>query len=214
MMDENEVARRVGERIRRVRTGRGLTLSALGAAVGLSAAALSRIERGEAGTSIANLIRIADRLGLGVADLFEPAAEPPDAGYVLTKAAAGADLVPAAGYAYRRLAGDIAGGRLDAFELTYPVGAPREMALVSHGGEEMLYLIAGLVEFQVGTARFLMEPGDCLHLDCTKPHMGRNAGDVPARMLMVVARPDAAGAAEPVSWWQAGAAQRLAPDAK
>ena len=70
-MDEaDRIARRIGERIREARRRKGMVLAALSAPTGLSPAFLSRLERGEASTSIANLIRIAGVLGVELQDFF------------------------------------------------------------------------------------------------------------------------------------------------
>jgi uncharacterized cupin superfamily protein len=70
---------------------------------------------------------------------------------------------------------------------------------VAHEGEEILFLLSGRIEFQVGTDRFLMEEGDCLHFDSEQPHMGRNIGSEPARMLMVVS--PSRSARNRFGWW-------------
>jgi transcriptional regulator with XRE-family HTH domain len=47
-----------------------MTQTELGEAVGLSTATISDIERGVSGTSVYNLKRIADRLGISITDLL------------------------------------------------------------------------------------------------------------------------------------------------
>jgi quercetin dioxygenase-like cupin family protein len=74
----------------------------------------------------------------------------------------------------------------EAFELEFPVTSSPVIPLVRHAGEEVLYVLSGRIEFQVGEERFEMRAGDCLHFDAEQPHMGRNLGRAPARMLMVV----------------------------
>jgi mannose-6-phosphate isomerase-like protein (cupin superfamily) len=45
-------------------------------------------------------------------------------------------------------------------------------------------VLSGRIEFQVGDERFEMRAGDCLHFDAEQPHMGRNLGRAPARILV------------------------------
>src|ERR1700755_2174233 len=61
----------VGERLRDIRRLRRATLKTIADRAGVSESFLSQVERGRASASIASLRRIADALGVAVADLFE-----------------------------------------------------------------------------------------------------------------------------------------------
>lgn len=183
------VARQLGVRIRAARQLRKLTLQQLGADTALSAAYLSRIERGETATSIANLIVIATRLDVPLRDLFEDTNEAyvPKYYTVSRKAEREATSQMAAnGYDYHWLSGALTEPRLSAFFLEFPVTSDVDINLLSHEGEEVLYMLEGRIEFQIGSDKIVLEAGDCMHLVGEKPHMGRNIGKKPARMLMVV----------------------------
>jgi mannose-6-phosphate isomerase-like protein (cupin superfamily) len=107
---------------------------------------------------------------------------------VLTRAADRRKKAPlvANGYTYNLSSGDLPEQQMSAFELTFPPGGKVPPKLVKHEGEEVLYLLEGTIEFVIGDESFVMNPGDCVHFDCEKPHMGRNIGKKPARLLMVV----------------------------
>jgi quercetin dioxygenase-like cupin family protein len=92
----------------------------------------------------------------------------------------------ASGYDYHWLSGDLTDPKLSAFVLEFPVTSDADIGLLQHEGEEVLYVLEGRIEFQIGSDRFVLEAGDCVHLVGDKPHMGRNIGRKPARMLMVV----------------------------
>src|SRR2546422_1922861 len=62
----------VGERLRALRRFRRCTLRTIADRSGLSESFLSQVERGRSSASIASLKRIADALGVSMADLFEP----------------------------------------------------------------------------------------------------------------------------------------------
>src|SRR3954465_8266664 len=66
----------VGERLRDIRRLRRATLKTIADRAGVSESFLSQVERGRASASIASLRRIADALGVSVAELFEPGAPP------------------------------------------------------------------------------------------------------------------------------------------
>jgi transcriptional regulator with XRE-family HTH domain len=183
------IARQIGSRVRGARSSQKLTLQALGRDTGLSAAYLSRVERGETATSIANLIRIAARLNIQLVDLFEDsnkasAAKP----YSISRRRGRETSTPMVGpgYLYHWLSGDLTEPKLNAFVLEFPVEPGDDIQLLVHEGEEILFVLDGKIEFQIGEERFILDQGDCVHLFGDKPHMGRNAGLVPARLLMVV----------------------------
>src|SRR5919199_5659229 len=62
----------VGERLRALRRFRRCTLRTIAARSGLSESFLSQVERGRSSASIASLRRIAEALGVSMADLFGP----------------------------------------------------------------------------------------------------------------------------------------------
>jgi transcriptional regulator with XRE-family HTH domain len=183
------VARQIGLRIRAARQLRKLTLQQLGSDTELSAAYLSRIERGETATSIANLIVIATRLDVPLRDLFEDNNEAYVPKYYTVSRKAErtpSSQVAANGYDYHWLSADLTEPKLSAFVLEFPVTSDTDVKLLTHEGEEVLYILEGRIEFQIGSDRLVLETGDCVHLVGEKPHMGRNIGMKPARMLMVV----------------------------
>ena len=62
----------VGERLRVIRSMRRRTLRDVAERAGLSESFLSQVERGRSSASIASLRRIAEALGISIADLFQP----------------------------------------------------------------------------------------------------------------------------------------------
>jgi transcriptional regulator with XRE-family HTH domain len=183
------VARQLGARVRDARQAHKITLTRLSELTGLSAGFLSRLERGETNASISNLIAISGALGIALRDFFDEPPPPAGPRFVLTRAAERGKKAPlrANGYTYCLSSADLPDQQMSAFELTFPPQAkaapPR---LVTHPGEEVLFLLEGAIEFRIGDDTFVMNPGDCVHFDCEEPHMGRNIGRTPARLLMIV----------------------------
>lgn len=183
------VARQLGARVRDARQAHRITLTQLSEATGLSAGFLSRLERGETNASISNLIAISGALHIPLRDFFDEPQPAPSPRYVLTRAAERGRKAPlrANGYTYSLSSADLPEQQMSAFELTFPPQARAQPPqLVTHPGEEVLYLLEGTIEFQIGEDTFVMNAGDCVHFNCEHPHMGRNIGRTPARLLMVV----------------------------
>jgi len=194
-----ELERAVGARIRGRRQALSLTLGELGTACGLSPAFLSRLERGQATTTIAGLLQIARALGVEPSALL--AETGPERRFGVHRAGAAAPReIGASGYAWQAVAAPWPGQRLSAFELRFPVDAAMPTR-VSHAGEEVCVVLEGEVLFEVEGSEQRLGPGDAIHLDSALPHRARGLGGRPARMLMVTS-----GAQEPdrsPEWWSA-----------
>ena len=70
-MDENEIGKIVGNKIRKLRIEKHLSQEALGQEAGLHRAYIGQIERGEKDVGLKNLSKFAKALGVDVRRLFE-----------------------------------------------------------------------------------------------------------------------------------------------
>src|SRR5882757_4637094 len=70
---EQDLNRRIAERVRDLRAGRGLTLEALAERSGVSRSMISTIERGESSPTAVLLEKLAAGLGVTLAAMFEGA---------------------------------------------------------------------------------------------------------------------------------------------
>jgi transcriptional regulator with XRE-family HTH domain len=205
------VARQIGERIRRARITRGMTLQALAGAAGLSQAFLSRLERGQVSSSIANLIQITEALDIPLQSLFAaPEAEPARQGFTVYRSAEAGDLrtVESTGYRWLPVAGGGPDEQMEAFLLIFPCDR-RSDVLVSHAGEEFCYVLEGEILFRIGEAQLRLRAGDGVHLRSDIPHMAENAGESEARILMVTA--SGRGGTAAFDWWRVPSAQLRPP---
>jgi len=190
----------IGRRLRAARIGAGLTLASVARQAGVSEGFLSKLERGQAAASIANLIQLADVLGLGLHELFPSDNAPAKTRVAVHRAGAG-DLqeVAATGYRWRHLGGGAPLDRMEVFHLVFP--RARGMATtVSHPGQEHCYVLSGEVLFHVGDSQYRLKAGDGILIDSQQPHRAENAGRGQAQMLMTVARPADAG--DLPDWWR------------
>ena len=199
------ITREIGRRLRSARAAAGLTLSDLAARTELSEGFLSRLERGHASASIANLIRLADVLGLGLHELFAVPAAPARTEVAVHRGGDAPEEATSAGYRWRHLAGGAPLDRLEVFHLVFP---RRETmpTMVSHPGQEHCYVLSGEVLFHVGGRQHRLRAGDGILIDSTLPHRAENAGDGEAHVLMTVSSATEAPAPAPVEWWQLPAA--------
>lgn len=200
-MDEaGLLAKAIGDKLRHARTERRMTLNELSAHTGLSQAFLSRLERGRVSSSIANLLQITGALGVPLRELFADGGAD-DRGFTVYHAADGPQptTLPATGYAWQPVSMGRNGAHgLQAFLVTFPLNN-RWDVLVSHEGEELIYVVEGEVVFHVGEDCVRLRRGDGIHLRSDIPHMAENVGTIEAKVLMVTAGGRAGGAA--FDWW-------------
>ncbi len=203
--ETHALVERVAARLREARRARGLTLRVIAEKTGLSEPFLSRLERGQVSTSIANLILITRTVGIELGTLFTEGPEADTSrSHVLVRAAERREplVVSATGYTYQPLAAGWLGQRMDAFILTFPV-RNRAHVLTAHEGEELSFVLQGEILFQLGQERIPLKAGDCLYFNAEVPHMGKNVGTVDAKVLMVTA--PGRGPGREFGWWKTAA---------
>lgn len=189
----------IGKRLHAARARAGITLSQLASRTQLSEGFLSRLERGQASSSIANLLRITESLAIGLHELFTRD-ESVEKTSVAVHRVADADLqVTSVGYRWRPLAG---GAALDHMEIFHIVLPPREhmRTMVAHPGQEHCYVISGEIHFYVGEQKHHLRAGDGILIDSELPHRAESAGGREAHILMAVSK--APHSAAPVDWWR------------
>jgi transcriptional regulator with XRE-family HTH domain len=201
-----QATREMGRRLREARLGSGLTLAEVAAKAGVSESFLSKLERGQASASIANLIQLAEVLGLGLHELFASDNAPAKTRVALYRAQPGRvgpsaifREVAATGYLWRHLGGGAPLDRMEVFHLVFPREKGMETT-VSHPGQEHCHVLSGEVRFFVGDAEYLLKAGDGIFIDSQQPHRAENAGRGKAHMLMTIAKPTEASDAP--DWWR------------
>lgn len=192
MGSESDVDRWVARRLGELRKERRLTLAALAERTGISAAHLSRLEKGERQPSIGALLQLARAYGLSLSRLVED--DEPDSYRV-----ARGDTAPVrAGRAgtYQVLSGT--GGAVSVLRVEFAPGT--HPGAVPGGGEEWLYVLSGSVTVVLddegaavagpgadGTHRITLAAGDALHFDPSRPHHVVNESAEPVPVLVVTA---------------------------
>lgn len=198
--DEKSIARQIGQGIRRARLANSMTLAVTAQRAGLSEAFLSRVERGEAQSSIASLVQVCAVLGIALQDLL--AQNAPDKTSISVYREAETDRhveMEASGYHWHRVAGGAPRDRMEIFHLVFP-RKNRMPVMVSHPGQEHCYVLSGEILFFVGNEKHLLKAGDSIFIASDQPHRAENAGDGEAHVLMTVAKPENEPAA--LDWWR------------
>ncbi len=187
----------VGERIRRVRREKGLTLKAVESLSGVSAAHLSEIERGVTSPTMGSLVRIARALAKSTAYFLEEN-ELGEISMVNAKdrvreVARGRDGKPTSRSSalIERLTIGIPGGRLHARRVELPVDCAYRTDLHSHPGFEAIVVLHGRIRARAGESTVELAAGDAMHFDASLPHAYGNASrSEPAVVVWIATRRD------------------------
>lgn len=176
----------VGERIRALRTARGISARTLAAKLGISPSAVSQIERGVLQPSVSRLIAITDALGVPLVAAFDPASDRPvepagPSGFTLQRAGQSPDIVLDSGVSFRRLTPGTSPG-VDYFESIYPPGTAAHGAdgLFHHEGYEVGTVVSGELTIDFEAERVILRAGDAISYPCSVPHRLHNTGGVDA----------------------------------
>lgn len=171
-------APRIGALIRARRQQVGMTLKALCDDAGLSVGYLSQIERDQATPSLATLTQIAATVGVGV-DYFVTVPKPQDA---LSKAGGRTQFsINGSSILYERLSTEFPGSELTSFIMHVPPGYRSEV--VSHDGEECLFVLEGEITQWLGDTEIILRVGDALHFRGNQNHAWANHTQQIAKML-------------------------------
>ena len=173
----------VGTRLRQLREEHNISMRGLATKSGLSANALSMIERGKTSPSVSTLYKLADALGVDVTAFFgEPAERMP---CVFVKAQERA-RVPFPRGLWEDLGGERFIGRVLPFMLTLDNGGGSGPHSMVHTGHEFVLCLRGTLEYQVENQVFHLEAGDSLIFAARLRHKWRNPGNSVANAIIVL----------------------------
>jgi transcriptional regulator with XRE-family HTH domain len=183
-MSENFVTsgENLGARLRARRKAIGKTMQQVADEASLTIGFISQIERGISSPSLASLYNVAKALDASV-DMFVSQA-PRRSHSVVTHAGERPTFkVDGTSRFYEFLERGFPEAKLNACLSHVPPGHASEM--MSHEGEDFVYLAAGTMLYEVDGIAYELKAGDMLHFDSRKPHRGTNTGSDTAIELWV-----------------------------
>ena len=173
----------VGNRLRQLREAHNISMRTLATMSGLSANALSMIERGRTSPSVSTLYRIAGALTVPVTDFFSP--EEARKKVVFTKADERTHLPFLRGL-WEGLGGEQFTGKAMPFMLTLETGASSGPGHMAHSGHEFVYCLRGQLEYQVENQLYSLTDGDSLLFAAQLKHRWHNPGGVVTNALIII----------------------------
>ncbi len=178
----------IGNVIRQLRQQQRLTIADISAQAKISRGMLSKIENGQAATSLDTLGKLAKTLGVSIAQLFRDY-DVPGGGAQVVKNGEGMEVVRRGtrrGHTYNLLAYDRGPRRsFEPFLITMDDDSESYLSF-EHPGTEFIYMLTGKIEYRHGKQTYLLEPGDSLTFRGDVPHGPERLVTVPITFLSII----------------------------
>jgi transcriptional regulator with XRE-family HTH domain len=168
----------VGDRLRRLRTQRGVTLTSLAAMTGISKSTLSRLETGQRRPTLELLLELSRAYRVSLDDLVG-APEVGDPRIRLKPGRVkGRTVIPLT----RQPDG------MQAWKIVIPTSKvhPEPRA---HDGYEWIYVLSGHLRLVLGDQDWVLGAGEIAEFDTKVPHWFGSTGREPAEILSIFGRP-------------------------
>jgi DNA-binding transcriptional MerR regulator/quercetin dioxygenase-like cupin family protein len=174
-----EAASLPGQRFRRLRARRGLSLAQVARATSVSVGFLSALERGQMRASVATLRRIARFYHTNILSFFQAAGENPR----LVRPEQRKILQTESGVRMELLAWGNTAMEPHLFRIKPGGGSGESYA---HEGEEFLHVLRGQFEIWLNSKEhYRLKPGDSLYFESSTPHRWKNPGRSEAWLLWI-----------------------------
>jgi transcriptional regulator with XRE-family HTH domain len=173
----------VGQRLKKLREERGISMRGLARNSGLSANALSMIERGLTSPSVSTLHKLATALQIPITAFFRN--EIVKEKVVFRKASERTRVSFMRGL-IEGLGGETFAGRVEAFLITLESGGSSGPGEMIHSGSELVFCLRGRLEYEVENQRYILEPGDSLLFSSRMLHRWHNIGSSVVNAIIVI----------------------------
>jgi transcriptional regulator with XRE-family HTH domain len=183
----------IGEKIKKLREKKGMSLADLAEKSGFSSALLSQIENHMISPPLGTLIKIGRAMEVPIGDFFEDKKEAP---FVIVRSSERKHVSRVAskegvkfGYSYESLAQDKKNRHMEPFLVTLEPATKKDRNAYSHEGEEFIFVLDGEMEVTLEDHTDVLKPGDSIYFDSTLRHRVECVGDKETRILAVIYAP-------------------------
>ena len=178
----------IGDKLRALRLKKKMGLVELGRHTGLSAAMLSKVERGKLFPTLPTLLRIALVFSVGLEYFFSDDQKRHVIGIVRSaerkrfpERADGRDI----SFYFESLDFAAVERKLNAYYAEFQPLQPGKPRPHQHPGVEFLSLLRGKLELCIGAQAHLLESGDSIYFDASRPHSYRRVGQKPCSAIVI-----------------------------
>ena len=184
---------RIGEKVKKLREKKGMSLADLAEKSGFSSALLSQVENHMISPPLGTLIKLARAMDVGIGYFFEDKADAP---FVIVRSGDRQHISRVAstdgvkfGYAYESLAQGKKDRYMEPFVVTLEPATKKDRNSYSHEGEEFIFVLEGEMEVTLEDHTDILGPGDSIYFNSTLRHRVECVGGGEARILAVIHAP-------------------------
>jgi transcriptional regulator with XRE-family HTH domain len=181
----------IGQRLRAARTAARMSVRELARRIAVSPSHVSQVERGIGAFSVPVLYAVASELDVSIHQLLDPesgdaAAERGVGGpTIIQRAATRASIQLQAGPRWSRLTPDTESDA-EFLEVVYVPRTPAPVRPIIHEGREYGVVVAGELTVEVDGVVEVLQPGDSVVFDSSRPHRFWNDSDAEVRAIWFV----------------------------
>lgn len=181
--ENNAITMDVGSRLKELREARHISMRELARRSGLSANALSMIERSLTSPSVSTLNKLATAMEIPITAFFR---NNPEKHNIVFCKSSERNQVPFKKGLWEGLGGESFMGRIEAFMLTLDPGGSSGPHGMLHSGHEFVFCLIGNLEYEVGGEKYHLESGDSLIFASQLMHSWQNIGQSVCNAIIVI----------------------------
>lgn len=180
--------KKIGERIKKSRNEKSMSLRELANKVELSASFLSQIEQGKASPSIENLKKIANSLDVRVSYLIEDEDEERNVEHIRK---GHVRYIESRDSNTKMALLTMSNSEKNMEPILYEIGVDGESGrnYYSHSGEEFIYILEGELIIYISDKEYKLVKGDSLYFKSSLKHRFKNISGKETKALWVVSPP-------------------------
>ncbi len=186
---ENRINYAFGDKLRKIREKKKLTLKDVAEKIGVSESLVSQIETNKVSPAIDTLFRIAGVLELDLEYIFSDFKKSKNVNLVKYKER---NKILLHDVIYEQLSKTIGGDEehgIEAYYLEIKVNGEKGSKEYGHKGKELGVIIEGEGEFLIGNQSYKLFKGDSISFDSDLPHILKNTGNIPLKAYWIITPP-------------------------
>ncbi len=179
----------LGPRIREIRKEKGLTLIEIAEKTGIAQATLSRIETGTMLGTVESHAKIAEILGVGLADLYTDIDTRRDQTFHQPKTSRLQVAHHDKTFQLELLTSESGKRKMSPFLLTLQPGGRTGTECYDRETEKFIFVLEGEASASVDGKEYPLKQGETLYFEASLPHFFRGTGGKVSKLLVTLSRP-------------------------
>ena len=181
----NDDIKMIAERLKGLRDVMNVSLNEASETCGITAEEYKKYEEGMIDIPVSVLHSMAKKYDFDLATLIS-GDEPHMKSYSLTRKGRGVSVERREDYKYQSLAQGFIHRKAEPFLVTVEPDDNREIHFNNHSGQEFNYIIEGKLQIVYDGREMVLEEGDSLYFDASKPHGMKALGGKSVKFLAII----------------------------